>query len=336
MSDPIHAPGPVSGPDAAAESLVEQADLWGNAWKYLRRSGFFITGSILLTILVLMALVPQLFTFGKDPRDCDLYQARKGISAAHWLGTDLQGCDYYANVVYGARVSLTIGLIAMVGVLIIGVLVGALAGYFGGFADSTLSRLTDVFYGIPTILGGMILLSVVGHRTVWSVAGALIVFGWMTSMRLVRSSVMTIKQSDYVQAAIALGAPTWRILLRHILPNALAPVLVYATIAVGSFIAAEATLTYMGIGLELPEISWGLRSTMDSPVSPPPRGWSSFPPSSSRPPCSASSWLVTPSVTLSIRGGGRRCPQIPWLRSRTSLSISRLTNNGCRRSRVSR
>ncbi|RIS91988.1 ABC transporter permease, partial [Mycobacteroides abscessus] len=120
MSDPVNTPGPVSGPDATAESLVEQADLWGNAWKYLRRSGFFITGSILLTILVLMALAPQLFTFGKDPRACDLYQARKGISAAHWLGTDLQGCDYYANVVYGARVSLTIGLIAMVGVLIIG------------------------------------------------------------------------------------------------------------------------------------------------------------------------------------------------------------------------
>lgn len=96
----------------------------GQRLEYLRRSGFFITGSILLTILVLMALAPQLFTFGKDPRACDLYQARKGISAAHWLGTDLQGCDYYANVVYGARVSLTIGLIAMVGVLIIGVIVG--------------------------------------------------------------------------------------------------------------------------------------------------------------------------------------------------------------------
>ncbi|MBN7552334.1 ABC transporter permease, partial [Mycobacteroides abscessus subsp. abscessus] len=92
MSDPVNTPGPVSGPDATAESLAEQADLWGNAWKYLRRSGFFITGSILLTILVLMALAPQLFTFGKDPRACDLYQARKGISAAHWLGTDLQGC----------------------------------------------------------------------------------------------------------------------------------------------------------------------------------------------------------------------------------------------------
>ncbi|MUM19619.1 ABC transporter permease [Mycobacterium sp. CBMA271] len=259
MTDPVHSAVPVSGPDAAAETLVEQSDLWSNAWKYLRRSGFFITGSTLLLLLIVMALVPQLFAFGKDPRVCDLYVARQGPSAAHWFGTDLQGCDYYANVIYGARISLSIGLLSMFGVLLIGVIVGAVAGYFGGIADSILARLTDVFFGIPMILGGMILLSVVAERSVFSVAGALIAFGWMTAMRLVRSSVMTIKQSDYVQAATALGASTWRILVRHILPNALAPVLVYATIAVGTFIAAEATLTYMGIGLQRPAISWGLQ-----------------------------------------------------------------------------
>lgn len=259
MTDPVHSAVPVSGPDATAETLVEQADLWSNAWKYLRRSGFFITGSTLLTLLTLMALAPQLFAFGTDPRACDLYVARQGPSAAHWFGTDLQGCDYYANVVYGARISLSIGLLSMFGVLLVGVIVGAVAGYFGGIADSILARLTDVFFGIPMILGGMILLSVVTERSVFTVAGALIAFGWMTAMRLVRSSVMSIKQSDYVQAATALGASTWRILVRHILPNALAPVLVYATITVGTFIAAEATLTYMGIGLQRPAISWGLQ-----------------------------------------------------------------------------
>lgn len=259
MTDPVHSAVPISGPDATTETMVEQADLWSNAWKYLRRSGFFITGSTLLTLLTLMALVPQLFAFGKDPRACDLYVARQGPSAAHWFGTDLQGCDYYSNVVYGARISLSIGLLSMFGVLLVGVIVGAVAGYFGGIADSILARLTDVFFGIPMILGGMILLSVVTERSVFTVAGALIAFGWMTAMRLVRSSVMSIKQSDYVQAATALGASTWRILLRHILPNALAPVLVYATIAVGTFIAAEATLTYMGIGLQRPAISWGLQ-----------------------------------------------------------------------------
>lgn len=259
MNDPVSGAIPVSGPDMTAETLTEQADLWGNAWKYLRRSGFFITGVVLLTLLVLMALAPRLFTFGKNPTDCDLYLARQGPSAAHWFGTDLQGCDYYANVIYGARISLSIGLVAMLGVLVVGVTMGAIAGYFGGVTDTVLARVTDIFFGIPTILGGMILLSVVPERSVFTVSGALIAFGWMTAMRLVRSSVMSIKHSDYVQAATALGASTWRILVRHILPNALAPVLVYATIAVGGFIAAEATLTYMGIGLQRPAISWGLQ-----------------------------------------------------------------------------
>lgn len=250
---------PVLEAELEPDPATEQADLWGNAWKYLRHSGFFIGGSILLVLFVVMALAPQLFTFGKNPRDCDLYLARQAPSAAHWFGTDLQGCDYYANVIYGARVSLSIGLLSMAGVLLIGVTIGAIAGYLGGITDSVLARITDIFFGIPTILGGMILLTVLPQRSIFTVAGALIAFGWMTAMRLVRSSVMSIKQSDYVQAATALGASTWRILVRHILPNALAPVLVYATIAVGSFIAAEATLTYMGIGLQRPAISWGLQ-----------------------------------------------------------------------------
>ncbi|KQU28094.1 MULTISPECIES: ABC transporter permease [unclassified Rhodococcus (in: high G+C Gram-positive bacteria)] len=242
-----------------AQELVGQASLWGNAWKKLRRSVFFWFGAVITAVLVLMAVVPQLFARGIDPRACDLSDTRLSPSSEHWFGTDLQGCDYYANVIYGARISLTIGLLAVIGVLIIGVLIGALAGYFGGVLDSLLARFTDIFFGIPLLLGALVLLTVTSERTVTTVALALIAFGWMTAMRLVRSSVISIKQSEYVQAAQALGASTFRILVRHILPNALAPVLVYATIAVGTFIAAEATLSYLGIGLQLPAISWGLQ-----------------------------------------------------------------------------
>lgn len=242
-----------------AQDLVGQASLWGNAWKKLRRSAFFWFGAVITLVLVLMAVVPQLFARGIDPRDCTLTNTRLKPSAEHWFGTDLQGCDYYANVIYGARISLTIGLLAVIGVLIVGVLIGALAGYFGGFLDSLLARFTDIFFGIPLLLGALVLLTVTSERTVVTVALALVAFGWMTAMRLVRSSVISIKQSEYVQAAQALGASTYRILVRHILPNALAPVLVYATIAVGTFIAAEATLSYLGIGLQLPAISWGLQ-----------------------------------------------------------------------------
>ena len=208
-----------------AVQLVGQASLWGNAWKKLRRSVFFWFGGIITIVLVMMALMPQLFARGIDPRACNLSDSRRPPSAQHWFGTDLQGCDYYANVIYGARVSLGIGLLAVIGVLIIGVLIGALAGYFGGALDSVLARFTDIFFGIPLLLGALVLLTVTSERTIWTVSLALITFGWMTAMRLVRSSVIAIKESEYVQAAQVLGASTFRILVRHILPNALTPVL---------------------------------------------------------------------------------------------------------------
>ena len=116
-------------------------------------------------------------------------------------GRIFKGCDYYANVIYGARVSLSIGLLAVIGVLIVGVLIGALAGYFGGALDSVLARFTDIFFGIPLLLGALVLLTVTSERTIWTVSLALITFGWMTAMRLVRSSVIAIKESEYVQAA---------------------------------------------------------------------------------------------------------------------------------------
>ena len=256
MSDPI----PVSEPtEAEAAPRAEQSSVWSDAWRYLRTNPLFLIGMTIMVVMVTMALFPALFAGGVDPTDCDLSLSRQAPSAAHWFGIDLQGCDYYANVVYGARTSVSIGVLTVIGVLIIGVLVGAPAGYFGGWIDSVLARVTDVFFGIPLFLGALILLTVSAHRSVWTVSMALIAFGWMTAMRLVRSSVFSIRGSDYVLAAQALGASTLRILVRHILPNALAPVLIYATIAVGTFISAEAALTYLGIGLQAPEISWGLQ-----------------------------------------------------------------------------
>ena len=249
-----------------AVELVGQASLWGNAWKFLRKSPFFIIGTFLLLVLLVMAVFPQLFARGIDPRVCSLSDSRLSPSAEHWFGTDVQGCDYYANVIYGARISLSIGVLSVIGVLIIGVLIGALAGYFGGVTDSILARFTDVFFGIPLLLGALILLTVTAQRTIFTVSLALVAFGWMTAMRLVRSSVIAIKNSEYVQAAQALGASTYRILVRHILPNALAPVIIYATISVGTFIAAEATLTFLGIGLQAPEISWGLQINLGQNV----------------------------------------------------------------------
>jgi oligopeptide transport system permease protein len=152
-----------------------------------------------------------------------------------------------------------IGLLVVGGAMLIGVTLGALAGYYGGWFDSVIARITDVVYGLPYILGAILILSIFSERDVLVVAFALIALSWMTFLRLFRSSVISIKQTDYVQAARALGATDGRIILKHIVPNALAPVLVYGTIAVGGIIAAEATLSFLGIGLQLPAISWGLQ-----------------------------------------------------------------------------
>lgn len=235
-----------------------QATLWGDAWRDLRVNPFFIVGALIFLVFAVMAVAPQVFT-STDPRECDLARSGDSPGPGAPFGYDIQGCDYYANVVHGAQVSLSIGFVAILGILIIGLVVGALAGYYGGWIDSLLARITDIFYGLPLILGAIIMLSVLPRRGVFEVSLALVVFGWMTVMRLVRSNVLAVKDSDYVQAARALGAKTGRIILRHILPNAIAPVLVYATISVGSIIAAEATLTFLGVGLQLPEISWGLQ-----------------------------------------------------------------------------
>lgn len=243
---------------AAAAGDIEQVSLWRDAWKGLLRNPFFLVGALLFVVFALMALAPQVFT-SVDPRVCSLGRSGEGPQPGAPFGYDVQGCDYYSNVVHGARISLAIGFLAVLGTLAIGVVVGALAGYYGGWLDSLLARITDIFYGLPLILGAIILLSVLPERGVLEVSLALIAFGWMTAMRLVRSNVIGVKEADYVQAARALGARTGRILTKHILPNAVAPVLVYSTIAVGTIIASEATLTFLGVGLQLPEISWGLQ-----------------------------------------------------------------------------
>ncbi|MCW2699147.1 MAG: binding-protein-dependent transport system inner rane component [Blastococcus sp.] len=244
-----------------------QNSLWSDAWAQLRRNPLFWIGAFLGVFFLVMALAPSVFARGADPRACALTNSKLPPSSAHWMGFDQQGCDYLANVVYGARTSLTIGVLSVIGVLVLGVIVGAIAGYYGGFTDSLLARITDIFFALPLILGALILLRVgpstnipiLNTRGPGAVAVALAAFGWMTAMRLVRSQVIAVKSSDYVAAARAMGASNLRILTRHILPNAVAPVLVFATITVGVLIAAEATLTYLGVGLQRPAISWGLQ-----------------------------------------------------------------------------
>lgn len=259
MTEPM-----TSGALVGAEAIEEipigpEGSLWSDAWRLLRRRPIFIISSLLVILMVLIALFPGLFNFpGYNPRDCPLQDARLRPSAEHWFGTDLLGCDYYARVLYGTRVSIAIGIIVTTVATVVALIFGSIAGYYGGLVDSLIARATDVVFAIPLILGGILILSLVGQRGIMQVSAVLILLGWPTMLRLARSSVLAVKENDYVDAARALGASSFRIIRRHILPNALAPVIVYATITVGTIIAAEAALSFLGVGLQLPAISWGL------------------------------------------------------------------------------
>ncbi|MEN8112746.1 MAG: ABC transporter permease [Actinomycetota bacterium] len=239
------------------EKETRSASLWGDAWRELRRRPVFIISAILILILVVISLWPGLFAT-HDPRDCNLIDSLLLPSSEHWFGTDLQGCDYYSRTLYGTRVSISIGIIVVFFITIIAVIGGSVAGFYGGAVDSVIGRITDIWFVIPTILGGIVILSLVRVRGIATVSLVLIVLGWATLLRLVRSSVLAVKANDYVDAARAMGASNARIIARHILPNALAPVIIVSAIYVGVIIAAEAALSFLGVGLQLPAISWGL------------------------------------------------------------------------------
>ncbi|MGW7113564.1 ABC transporter permease [Streptomyces xanthophaeus] len=244
------APGP-GAPREKARSL------WSDAWHQLRRNPVFIVSSLLILFLIVISIWPQLIASG-DPLQCDLSKSQQGAAPGHPFGYDTQGCDVYTRTVYGARASITVGICATLGAALLGSALGGLAGFFGGWGDSLLSRVADIFFGIPVVLGGLVFLSVVTSTTVWPVVGFIILLGWPQIARIARGSVITAKQNDYVQAARALGAGNSRMLLRHVAPNAVAPVIVVATIALGTYIALEATLSFPGVGLRPPTVSWGI------------------------------------------------------------------------------
>ena len=243
--------------EQTAEENARTASLWSDAWRQLRRRPIFVISAILMLILIVMAIFPGLFT-SIDPRACNLSDSLLPVSSEHWFGTDLQGCDYYARTIHGARVSITIGLVVTFFSTVIALIGGSAAGYYGGWTDTIIARLTDIMFVIPFILGGIVILSLFPTRGVAQVSLVLIVLGWATMLRLVRSSVLSAKSHDYVDAARAMGAKDRRIIIKHILPNSMAPVIVYATITVGVVIAVEAALSFLGVGLQLPAISWGL------------------------------------------------------------------------------
>jgi oligopeptide transport system permease protein len=239
-----------------SEHFSTRGGFWRDAWNGLCRQPKFVVAGLLILLVLAVAAFPGLFT-GADPNYADPDQSMHAPSAAHWFGADLQGHDIYARTIYGARASVTVGLGATLAVFCIGGALGALAGFYGGWIDTAVSRISDVFFGIPLLLAAIVLMQVMQHRTVWTVIAILALFGWPQLARIARGAVLQVRASDYVLAAEALGLGRFRILVRHALPNAVGPVIAVATIALGLFIVTEATLSYLGVGLPPTVVSWG-------------------------------------------------------------------------------
>ncbi|MBB3730191.1 ABC transporter permease [Nonomuraea dietziae] len=233
--------------------------LWSDAWYDLRRNKVFLVGTAIAILLILMAIMPGVFA-PQNPLACNLVDARQGISSEHWFGIDNQGCDTFSRVIHGARISILVGLLTSVVTGLVGGVLGLIAGFYGRWVDVILSRLAEIFFAIPSILGALLLLSAVGRDAagVWTVVLALAILAWPMVLRIMRAAVITAKSQDYVTAARALGASPFRISVRHILPNAVAPVIVVCTMNLGVFIAGEAALSFLGVGIQSPNISWGL------------------------------------------------------------------------------
>jgi oligopeptide transport system permease protein len=271
MSDPVSigTAGPLAEAGAglvsgAADTPERSRSLASDAWHDLRRRPLFLISVGLIAVLLVLAAFPQLFT-SADPTAGDLARSRQAPSAQAWFGYDLLGRDVYARTIYGTRVSIVVGVLATSFTVLIGGTLGLLAGYHGGWLDSLVSRITDVFFGLPFVLGAIVILSsfreTVGGGAVGITALVVLVMAvlsWPVSMRIMRSAAIAAREQDYVKAARALGAGPARVIWRHMLPNCLAPVLVYATIALGAFIGVEATLSFLGIGLREPVVSWGV------------------------------------------------------------------------------
>jgi ABC-type dipeptide/oligopeptide/nickel transport system permease subunit len=234
--------------------------LSSDAWHDLKRNPVFWIAASVVLLMLLLAAFPGLFSrIDARAASCALSDSLRPPDAAHWFGYDKQGCDVYSRVIYGARSSVLVGVFSTLITALLAITVGLLAGYFGGWLDALLARGVDVFLGIPTLLGAVVVAKALSGQDlgIWPVVIALGLLGWPGAARVVRSSVIAARHQDYVQAARVLGASHLRIMVRHILPNALAPTVVMLTILLGTFIALEATLSFLGVGPRN-TISWGV------------------------------------------------------------------------------
>ena len=254
---------PLRAIDAVNVDAVPE-NQWKEAWKRLRTSPLFWLATAILLVIAAMIFFPTLFT-NADPKKLDLANSFEPARKGHPFGFTEQGGDVWARTVYGARASVTVGVLTTIIVALLGIVTGAIAGFYGGLVDTLLSRFSDIFFSIPLLLACIVVISVLNNtfpdRGFWGsvlvVVVALAAFAWPQITRQMRGAVLEIKNLEFVDAATAIGASRMKNLRRHIVPNALAPVIVASTISLGVFIVAESSLSFLGLGFPTSIVSWG-------------------------------------------------------------------------------
>ena len=232
------------------------SSLWQDAWLRLKKNRAAVAGGVVLITMVILALLtPLIAPYSYEAQNLDL--GASPPSVAHWLGTDIFGRDLLTQILYGGRISLAVGFIATAVALVIGVTWGAVAGYVGGRVDAAMMRFVDILYALPFMIF-IILLMVVFGRNILLLFLAIGAVEWLTMARIMRTQVQALRQQEFVEAAISLGLSPSAIIFKHIIPNAIGPIIVYTTLTIPSVMLLEAFLSFLGLGIQPPQTSWGL------------------------------------------------------------------------------
>jgi oligopeptide transport system permease protein len=242
--------------DSSYDSARPGTGYWQDSWRRLKKNKAAMLGLWMILCIALLAIVGPLFT-GHSYSDQKLELANQSPNAVYWFGSDNLGRDQFTRVLYGARISLSIGIVASLINLTIGVIYGGIAGYFGGRIDSVMMRIVDVLYGIPLLLY-VILLMVVLQPGLTNIFIALGMVYWLQMARIVRGQILSLREQEYILAAKLIGASPWRIILRHLIPNSMGPIIVTMTLAIPEAIFTEAFLSFIGLGVSAPMASWGV------------------------------------------------------------------------------
>lgn len=262
MSSPV-SPAPVDPMFEPIQVTLDQASkivrppttYWKDAWERLKRNRVAIASLVVILIICVAAVIgPELSPYTYDQQD--LVMNNRPPSAAHWFGTDNLGRDLFTRVLWGARISMTVGVLASLIALGIGVPYGAISGYFGGHVDEIMMRIVEILYGLPFQLYVILLMVVLGAG-LQNVLIAIGIVYWLDMARIVRGEVLSLKEREYVLAAKTVGASTWSIIFRHLIPNAMGPIIVTMTLMIPQAIFTEAFLSFIGLGVAAPMASWG-------------------------------------------------------------------------------